>query len=165
MKLLIIGHGRHGKDTVCDILADKYHMSFQSSSAFCAEHVVFPVLSELYGYSNFMQCFDDRHNHRTEWFNLISEYCETDGARLGREIFSEYDIYGGLRNPREFAAMKEQKVFDWCVWVDRSQHLPTEPFASMGLTVDHADYIVNNNGSLSDLAIQVDNLMKELNSV
>jgi len=29
MKLLVIGHGRHGKDTVCEILQQNYNLSFE----------------------------------------------------------------------------------------------------------------------------------------
>ena len=44
-KLIIIGHGRHGKDTVCEILRDKYNFKFISSSQYCSEKVIFPILS------------------------------------------------------------------------------------------------------------------------
>jgi hypothetical protein len=30
-KLLVIGHGRHGKDTVCEMLRDHYGYTFESS--------------------------------------------------------------------------------------------------------------------------------------
>ena len=33
-KLLVVGHGRHGKDTVCEML-EAYGYTFQSSSKFC----------------------------------------------------------------------------------------------------------------------------------
>lgn len=33
-KLLVIGYGRHGKDTVCEILRDQHGYSFTSSSSF-----------------------------------------------------------------------------------------------------------------------------------
>ena len=32
MKLMVMGYGRHGKDTVCEILKEKYGMTFKSSS-------------------------------------------------------------------------------------------------------------------------------------
>jgi len=41
LKLLIIGHGRHGKDTVCEILRDKYNLQvFESSSRFCSKRFI-----------------------------------------------------------------------------------------------------------------------------
>lgn len=161
-KILLVGHGRHGKDTVADILDKDYGLSFQSSSMFCAEHVVFPVLKDLYNYSTVDQCFNDRHQHRTEWFQLISEYCSEDAARLGKNIFNVSDVYCGLRNKREFHSLRNQKVFDFSIWVDRSDHLPPEDKSSNNIEPWMADYIVDNNGSLTDLRKNVHDLMDNL---
>ena len=155
MKLLVIGHGRHGKDTVCELLKNEYGFDFKSSSDFCAEKFIYGVLKEKYNYANATECYEDRHNHRSEWYDMISEYCREDAARLGREIFEVHQIYCGLRSPREFQAMRQEKVFDWCIWVDRSDHLPEEPITSMGLTQEDADYFLDNNGSVDDLVKNV----------
>ena len=90
-KLLIVGHGRHGKDTVCEVLQD-YGYTFQSSSKFCSELFIFNDLKDKYGYADEEECFKDRHHHRTEWYNMIHNYCKDDLARLGRNLFSENDI-------------------------------------------------------------------------
>jgi hypothetical protein len=163
-KLLIIGHARHGKDTVCEILKDEFEYSFRSSSDFCAERFIYAALREKYDYTTYQQCFEDRHNHRAEWYNMIHTYCQDDYARLGREIFNENDIYCGLRNKAEFHAMKNTSVFDYAIWVDRSNHLPLEDRSSMSLEIWMADYVVDNNGTLEDLKRNtrelVDNLLK-----
>ena len=64
-KLLIIGHGRHGKDTVCEILKESYGFNFRSSSDFCAEKLVYPLLKDLYNYNSYQEAYADRHNHRS----------------------------------------------------------------------------------------------------
>ena len=92
-KLLVIGHGRHGKDTVCDILKEKYNFNFVSSSYFCSKYFIFDRLKDLYGYNSAVQCFEDRHNHRKEWYDLICDFCYEDPSELGKAIFQEYDIY------------------------------------------------------------------------
>lgn len=150
-KLHIIGHGRHGKDTVCDILKQKYQFSFKSSSEFAAERVIYPVLKDTYGYKTPTDCYNDRHAHRAEWHDLIHEYCKLDNARLGREIFAEYDIYCGLRNKTEFHAMRNAGIFDYAIWVDRSNILPLEDKSSMSLENWMADFTIDNNGTLEDL--------------
>lgn len=150
-KLLIIGHGRHGKDTVCEILKQEYNFNFESSSAFCAKKFIYNELKDQYGYQSYDECYADRHNHRTEWYNMIHDYCRDDYARLGREIFAEHDIYCGLRNKAEFHAMRNTGVFDYCIWVDRSDHLPLEDPGSMSLEIWMADYVIDNNGTLEDL--------------
>ena len=161
-KLLIIGHGRHGKDTVCEILQKKYNYTFRSSSDFCAEHLIFPLLKDLYGYKTIEDCFNDRHNHRDEWYNAIHNYCKHDHTRLGKEIFKENDIYCGLRNKAEFHAMRNIRLYDYAIWVDRSDHLPLEDKKSMTLEMWMADYVIDNNGSLEDLERNTNQLIDTL---
>jgi len=158
-KLLVIGHGRHGKDTVCEILRDRYDYSFESSSRFCSKLFIFNDLKDKYGYSNEEECYEDRHNHRAEWYNAICDYNVPDPARLGREIFQAHDIYCGLRNKKEFHAMKNTGVFDYAIWVDRSDFLPPESKDSMSLEQWMADFAIDNNGTLEDLQFNIDALM------
>ena len=159
-KLLVIGHMRHGKDTVAEIFQE-FGLTYKSSSEFCAEQVVFPVLGPRYNYSNYIDCFNDRSNHRKEWFDLISDYNSPDKSKLGRSIFGVSDIYCGLRNKDEFNAMKENMVFDFSIWVDRLKHLPPESKDSMTLDASMADYIIDNNGSLVDLKENVRKFYEE----
>jgi len=161
-KLLVIGHGRHGKDTVCEILSEKYNFNFVSSSQFCSRKFIFDYLKDQYGYTTEEECYNDRHNHRQEWYRSISEYCQDDPSRLGKEIFAEYDIYCGLRNKSEFFSMKNQQVFDYVIWVDRSDHLPLEDKASMTLEIWMSNYVIDNNGSLKDLERNIDHLVPTL---
>jgi len=161
-KLLIIGHGRHGKDTVCELLQDQYNYVFRSSSDFCAERFIYAALKDKYKYTSYDQCYQDRHNHRSEWFDMIHDYCKDDYARLGREIFQQNQIYCGLRNKAEFHAMRNTGVFDYCIWVDRSDHLLPEDRSSMNLEIWMADYVIDNNGTLTDLQRNVCQLMDYL---
>ena len=163
-KLLVIGHGRHGKDTVCEMLRDDYDYSFESSSQFCSKLFIYNNLKEKYGYETEEQCYADRHNHRAEWYDAICAYNVPDAATLGREMFSAYDIYCGLRNKREFFAMKNTGVFDYCIWVDRSMHLPPESSDSMSLEQWMADFTIDNNGTLENLKFNLDKLMRHLTS-
>jgi hypothetical protein len=164
MKLLVIGHGRHGKDTVCEILQEKYDLSFESSSRFCSKHFIFDLLKDKYNYKDEYDCYNDRFNHRTEWYNAIREYNKDDDSRLGREILKRYNIYSGLRNKNEFFALKKNKVFDYAIWVDRCNYLPFESIESMNLEQWMADFVIDNNGSLDDLKSNVNKLMDQLKS-
>ncbi len=160
LKLLVIGHGRHGKDTVCEILRDKYGYSFKSSSQFCSKLFIYNMLKDKYGYSTEEECYADRHNHRQEWYEAICDYNVPDAATLGREIFSAHDIYCGLRNKREFHAMRNTGVFDKAIWVDRSQFLMPESVKSMSLEQWMADFTIDNNGDLEELEFNVDQLIQ-----
>ena len=161
-KLLVIGHGRHGKDTVCEILRDEYGYSFESSSQFCSKLFIYNNLKDKYNYTSEEECYADRHNHRKEWYDAICDYNLSDAATLGREMFKKYDIYCGLRNKREFFAMKNTGVFDYCIWVDRSMHLDSESKDSMSLEQWMADYTIDNNSGLSELAFNTRVLMQHL---
>ena len=161
-KLLVIGHGRHGKDTVCEILQKNYNYSFESSSQFCSNLFIYDMLKDKYGYNSQEECYADRHNHRAEWYDAICDYNKTDGARLGREIFKTHDIYCGLRNKREYFAMKNTGVFDYAIWGDRSDHLPPESKDSMSLEQWMADFTIDNNGTLNELMFNTYQLIEHL---
>ena len=160
-KLLVVGHGRHGKDTVCEML-EVYGYKFQSSSKFCSELFIFNDLKDKYGYKSEEECYTDRHNHRAEWYNMIHNYCSNDLARLGRNLFAKHDIYCGLRNRREFFAMKNEELFDYAIWVDRSDHLPAEDNSSMSIEQWMCDYTLDNNASLDRLEKNVSILMRTI---
>lgn len=164
LKLLVIGHGRHGKDTVCELLRDQYGYSFESSSQFCSHLFIYDQLKDKYNYISEKQCYSDRHNHRQEWYDAICDYNVPDPSRLGREIFKTHDIYCGLRNKKEFHAMKNTGVFDYAIWVDRSDHLPSEAKTSMSLEQWMADFTIDNNGTLDDLEFNVRQLIQHIDS-
>jgi len=163
-KLLVIGHARHGKDTVCEILRDNYGFSFESSSKFCSKRFLFDKLKDKYGYASEDECYTDRHNHRAEWYNEICAYNIPDASRLGAEIFQEHDIYCGLRNRKEYHAMRNRRIFTYAIWVDRSEHLPLESRDSMSLEEWMADFTIDNNGSLKDLEFNIAQLMNSINN-
>lgn len=155
-KILVIGHARHGKDSVCRILQQKYNLSFMSSSQFVAEKAVRPWMEKLgIVYPDFETMYADRVNHRSTWFDAIAAYNENDPARLGKELFAEYDIYCGLRNKKEFEALYKDKAFDVSFWVDASCRVPDEDTSSMTLNYWDADYIINNNGPEMQLEQEV----------
>jgi hypothetical protein len=162
--ILVIGHGRHGKDTVCEILRDQFNYSFESSSQFCNKLFVFDQLKDKYGYANKEECYADRHNHRAEWYDAISNYNVPNAARLGIELFKEHNVYCGLRNKKEFFAMKNSNVFQYAIWVDRSEHLPLEPSSSMNLEQWMADFTIDNNSGIKELEFNIQQLVHNLHA-
>lgn len=159
MKLIIMGHGGHGKDYVAELFTP---MTFISSSWAAAERVVYPELRDLYNYQTVEQCHTDRRHHRTEWFNLIRAYNNPDPTKLAREIYAEFDIYVGVRNPDEFLAIKESRLFEWSIWVDASQRKEPELTSSNGLCADDADFVLDNNGTKAELRARVASLREVL---
>lgn len=148
-KLLIIGHARHGKDTVAEMLRDQYGLTFASSSHFVAERCIWPTWGKE-RYDSFDEMFEDRVNHRELWSNLINAYNTPDKARTGREMIQDLglDMYVGMRDAGEFQACQDQNVFNVVIWVDGSMRHPPEDNPKMTMTENMADIIVHNNGDL-----------------
>lgn len=179
-KVILMGYARHGKDTVAEMLRDRYGLRFVSSSQFCAERVVLPAVRKMWErfngasptrveqpavgpYASPLECFDDRANHRKFWFDTITAYNTPDLSRLGREIFQDFDVYCGIRNHREFHALKNAGVFDVAIWVDASgRGLPAEGKDSCTVEPWMADFVLDNSGSLEDLSRNLEALVAPL---
>lgn len=149
MKIFVIGHGRHGKDTVGEVIRDMTGLTFESSSMFCAEHVVTPWLEKLgITYDSLEECYEDRVNHRVEWYNAIRAFNEDDESKLSAAIFSEYDMYVGIRSRVEFLASRH--LSDLSIWVEASERVPQIDPTCKILPTD-CDIILDNNGTEEEL--------------
>lgn len=160
-KILIIGHARHGKDTVAELLAEQLQAKFNSSSRAVCDHHIYPMLAKFYVDSD--ACYNDRINCRDLWAALIRDYCAKDKARLAKLIFEHNDIYVGLRNREEFDAVRI--AFDpFVIWVDACKRKPLEPSSSMELTSNLAHLYIDNNHTLESLAADVKFKVRHLGS-
>lgn len=162
MKILILGHGQHGKDTVAELLRDMYGFTFKSSSWAVFEQAIWPALCLQYAPLHpsagevekaKQACYADRVNCRDEWKKLISDYNFPDKTKLAKMILADVDMYVGLRCEIEYAECMKQKLFNKVLWVHRPG-FPMEP--SMGINLDmHAMTPIINSGSLDLLRDQL----------
>lgn len=162
-KLLIIGDARHGKDTVAEIIHDFYGLNFISSSWYAAARVMMPYYDSVgRPYGTVRECFEDRSNHRAEWFVQIECYSSQDPGRLTKEILDSSDVYVGMRSPKDYAATKD--LFDHIIWVDATKRgLPREDASSFGIAFDPEEHIlIENAGSLADLHQKVRKVMQSI---
>jgi len=157
-KIYVVGHGRHGKDTAAQIISDVTGLTFESSSMFCARLFIYEALRPILGYASVQECYDDRSNHRALWHGLITSYNLTDPARLSREIFSEYDMYVGIRSRVELEAAREEGLVDLVFWVDASRREEPEPADSFSLDISCADFVIDNNRGEGDMTRNVETL-------
>ena len=150
-KIMVMGYARHGKDTVSEMLRDTFGYSFVSSSFFCAERILYPKLKDKYGYATPEDCFEDRSNHRAEWYDAIRAFNHPDPTALGRAILQNHDVYCGIRHHSEFQALRNSKAFDLAIWVDASDRVPKEDRSSCSVEQWMADFTLDNNGNEADL--------------
>lgn len=154
-KLLIIGHMRHGKDTVAEMIEEFTGMSFKSSSEMAAEIFIYDELKDKYGYASFIECFEDRMNHRAEWHDLICDYNIPDKARLAKEILKHNDMYVGMRSQEEINKCINDGVIDIIIGVfDPNKPLESKDSFDIDLWKS-SDIIIPNNSSLDDLRTKV----------
>lgn len=154
-KLLILGAARHGKDTLAELLNLEFGLKFQSSSQSAADIFLYDALKEKYGYTTPEQCFEDRMNHRAEWYNMICDYNKDDRARLAKGILERSDCYVGMRDRGEIEECMKQNLFDLIVWVDASERLPLEDASSFNIDKSCADVIIDNNGNFEQFKTRV----------
>ena len=162
-KILVLGHARHGKDTVGEILRDRYGLTFESSSFFLAAKVVRPEMERRgITYGSLDECYADRVNHRALWREIIGEYNGKDPSLLARSILEVADMYVGMRTQREYVAAIP--LFDVIVWVDASgRGVPPEGRDSMTIEYDQKTMkTINNDGTLADLEREVDDFIADV---
>jgi hypothetical protein len=151
MKLLLIGHAEHGKDTVAEMLAEMHGITYRSSSEMANEIFIFEALKGKYGYQTKEECFKDRKSKRKEWHDLICEYNANDKARLAKDILAHADMYIGMRSNVEIQECQRQGLFDLILGVFDPRK-PLEPKESFDIDFwVMPDIIIPNSSSLEDL--------------
>ena len=166
MKLLIIGHARHGKTEAAKILKRERGFQFKDSSKAAAEIFLYDKLKDKYGYKDFEECYEDRVNHREEWFNNICLFNKEDPARLAKEIMKKANIYCGMRSNKEIQKCVEDKVFDHIVNIFNPR-LPKESSDSFDIDFDSLPkyHTINNDSDLVTLRLKLIRLIMELNII
>ena len=151
MKILVIGYARHGKDAFAKYFSRFTGKKYLSSSRVALETIIWPALREQY--ASLEECFDDRANCRTVWFDLIRKYNTPDGTRLVRRVYDQADMYIGLRSRQEFEITRP--LHDLVIWIDACDRLPEEGRGSNELSSEDADIVIENNGSLIEFVTKV----------
>lgn len=160
MRILIIGHARHGKDTLAEMLLKHYGLWFESSSMAASRIFLYKLLKGKYGYKTPEECYADRENRRVEWFQHISEYNSEDKARLAKGILKHSDVYVGMRSKDEIDECKAQGLFDFVIGVYNPRK-PLEAADSFQIDLwEHSDFVIPNAGTKEDLENKVIALKK-----
>ena len=135
-KILIVGHARHGKDTVAEMIADYLGIEFQGTSRQFASHVR-KALSEAVcdvQYHSDQECWEDRVNHRADWHVTIARFCSENKTAAADLVYAKGHIYCGVRAQAEYDAIVA-KYDPVIFWVSNNSK-PKEPDSSMQLSYD-----------------------------
>jgi hypothetical protein len=115
-------------------------------------------LKDKYGYKSFEECYEDRKQHRDEWFQMICDFNEPDKARLAKEILKRADIYVGMRSNSELQECKKQGIFDLIIGVYRPL-FPEEPMTSFDIDIwQECDIIIPNGETKKELKTKINKL-------
>ena len=125
-RIMVVGHGRHGKDTVAEILATELKLRLQGSTSYA----VIPLLSyALEGTTTIDDqelCYAGRHDNRKYWYDFCNMLRVIDPLMLIKLVLSRSDIIIGTRSKIEFtAALDYFKPFN-VIWVQR-RGFPDDP--------------------------------------
>jgi len=160
--ILLLGGARSGKDTMAEILNQEFGLSYTSSSQAAADIFIYDELKDKYGYKSPEECFEDRVNHRAEWYNMICDYNKNDRARLAKDILNKSDAYIGMRDREEIEECVRQGLFDLIIWVDASKRVSPEDKSSFNIDMSCADIIIENNSDFDTFKKKVINFGKFL---
>jgi hypothetical protein len=139
-KILIMGHGRAGKDVAALHLHQKFGLRYEGSVSWhmkehMAEFLKLPVQT----------AWDTRHEHRMKWRKEIDRFREGDPARIVRRMLDTHDIIAGIRPRVEFEAVRDQGLIDCFVYIDR-EGIEEDPTFEM--CEDDADVVIRNNSTI-----------------
>lgn len=155
MKILILGHGQHGKDAVASLFHKHHGLTFISSSLAALE-VIWPCLQEIKGYETKEEAYEDRRNNRELWKRLISLYNASDHSALCKKIIEKSDIYVGMRCNLEYECSKY--LFDKIYYIDASERIK-EKDSTMLIDYDsELMELIDNNQSLVELDFYIKSL-------
>lgn len=154
--MIVTGMSQHGKDTFCEYLYEKYNITFASSSYTACELFLYEKLKDEFGYKSIDECFEDRQNHQTRWYEEIKAFNTPNKDRLGKIIFNKANAYCGIRDDEEFAELIKNTDVDLIVWIDASLRVPPQSKSSMKLSSEIADHILKNNGTEAEFQESID---------
>lgn len=147
--IAVCGPSECGKDEFSVQLAEVAGLTYTKSTSEYATPDVFQHWGSWQGYEDEFACWQDRRNHKDEWANIIDSVINADDkAMLYRRCAKEQDILTGIRRRGQFEAVREAKIVDLWVWVDRPG-IAVDP--NLEYTKEECDLIVDNSGTLTGL--------------
>jgi hypothetical protein len=168
-KLCIVGHGRHGKDTIADWFDEWTDLVHPGSlSWFLATAMVgrreFPpgfdakVLAiEVDPFSVVRRLWNRRHDDREFWKAYGTRLREREPGILIKTALGHGDMVVGCRDKAEIDYLRSENLVDLIIWVERAG-FEKDPTIEFGPEV--ADIVILNDTDVAGLTNKVERLAK-----
>lgn len=140
--VLFCGHGRAGKDTACEYLAE---ITFLRNAGTTSKYLTKYVAAKK-GIPE-EEAYATRHQERELWYHTGNEVREQGPTTLIREALKHGEITGGIRDLEEILAARRENVVDLIVWV-QNDRVPADP--TVKFTSREADLVIENNWGLEE---------------
>ena len=145
-KILVVGPGRSGKDTLGTWLHDNTEHTYAgSTSLYLAKYVAAEYDKQGYlmddngykkGYSGHEVLFNERHGHRREWFRIGNLIRKNSHGMLQEEALRKGNVVAGIRDFKEAAWACYREIYDHIIWIDADVPVdPTITFTAQDLAV------------------------------
>lgn len=153
MRIMLVGHGRCGKDTSGEYLASVTGLRFAgTTSKYLAKYVARQLGRDE------ADVYQTRHADRDTWHRIGKQVRASNPGVLIRESLADGQIIGGVRDHEEIVYAKS--VVDLIIWVDNNR-VPIDQ--TVEFTSRECDVVIQNHWSLDELHHRLDRLAKSLN--
>lgn len=150
LKILIVGHGRSGKDEAAQFMQEHLGFRYGGSTSWAA----LPLMAEHLGLHP-MHAWEQRHALRQLWRNQCDVFRKQDPCLLIRRALSnDANVITGVRGLPEIDAAIAEGLFTHIVWINRPG-TPVDPTLDFGS--ERANVVILNDGTLEEFHYQLTN--------
>jgi hypothetical protein len=148
-RLLIVGYGRHGKDTMADILEEITGLRYGGSTSWAA----LPFIARTLGMHP-QKVWESRHANRQFWFDFCNVLRKNDPLFLVRRVLKQGDLVVGIRDKEELDCCRASGWFKRIIWVDALSRIP-EGDATVKFKPADCDEIIFNNTTRAEFVQRI----------
>jgi len=120
-KVLLVGHGRSGKDEAGEWFSRETLLKFSGS----ASKYLLPFVAAELGLAEDV-AYAKRHDMRDDWYRIGNRLREEDRLILVNQALQHGDVVAGIRSKVELADVIALQLVAHVVWIER-QDTPLDP--------------------------------------